>query len=232
MKKILYFLIIPFINCACSESICYQVFYNGNLIENRYYEHELLKSIVAYNISNTKDSIIYDGDIKNYHFYDNKYSIDSLFVFKKYYYSSFDQSIQGNHIYRMVKSHVLLEDVFSSLSTIDNELTNGSTTSKKNRIITTDHSNYCIEYNNLNGQFQLYGLFDINDELKDILKSVKVIISDGYLNKLNIVGEKTRKTVIFKYENGSLSKVIINYYYKEEKEPSYSEEYYFKKGKG
>ena len=144
MKKLLYFLIISFINCACYNGVYYQVFLNGNLIEDRYYEHGLLKSIVAYNISDTKDSIIYDGEIKNYHFYNKKYAIDSTFVFQKYFLSSFDQSIQGNLIYRMVKNHVLLEDILWSLATIDNEFIKGDISSIKNRIITTDQSNCCI----------------------------------------------------------------------------------------
>lgn len=230
---LVYLLIITFIICACSDKIlysdkiCYQVFYNGDLIEDRHYEHGLLKSIVAYSHSDTKDSIIYDGEIKNYHYYNNKYSIDSLFIYGKYYQSDFDQSLQENHIYRIVKNHVLLEDILWSLALIDNASTKSGINSIKKRIITADQSNFSIEYNNLEGQFRLYGLFDTFNT--ETLQSVKLKITEGFLTEVVLTGDETRKKAIYEYKNGYLYKEKVYSYNIVEKECNYYEEYYYKR---
>lgn len=61
MKKVYILLFICFVNNAFSQNNSYRVFYNGKLIEEWNYEDGNIRSIVAYNLSDTKDSIIYNN---------------------------------------------------------------------------------------------------------------------------------------------------------------------------
>ena len=211
------------VNSVCSGSNCYRVLYNGSLIEKRYYEDGVLKSIVAYNLSDTKDSIIYDGGIKCFHFSGNEYVDKDPFASKKHYDPYFDKSLGQSHIYNTVRSQILLEDVLWSLASIDSEITLDSIRMSQNRIITEEASGCSIEYRDLNTQCQLYGLFQTYNTEK--LESVKAIIKDGCLIKLLFVGEKTNKTVVFEYLNDCLYKEKVYYYNRGVEDCLFSEEY-------
>ena len=223
MKNVWIIFFFFFVNISCSGSNCYRVLYNGSLIEERNYENGELKSIVAYNLSDTKDSIMYDGGIKCFHFLGNEYVDEDPFAFQKYYNSYFDKSLSQNLIYSTVESHVLLEDVLWSLASIDCEMALDSVRLSQNRIITEEASGYSIEYKKLDAQCQLYGLFQTYNTEK--LESVKAIIKDGCLIKLLFVGEKTNKTVVFEYLNDCLYKVKICYYGRGVEDCLFSEEY-------
>lgn len=223
MKGVFFLLFILFVTNEYSHS--YRVFYNGKLIEERNYEDGNLSSIVAYNLSDTKDSIIYDDEIKCYHYSNNRYVSVNPFSFQKYYYSNFDKSLSQNHIYYIIKYHTLLEDVLWSLALIDNEVAVDSARFSQNRIITEEEFSCSIEYKNLDVQCQLYGMFQTYNT--EILKSIKVFIKNGFLTKMIFVGENTKKIVVFEYINDRLFKEMLYYYNNENDDICYSEEYCF-----
>ena len=223
MRKFLFVFIFILIYSACYSRICYRVLYNGKLIEERNYEDGSLKSIVAYNLSDTKDSIVYDGEIKSYHYDGKNYSLADSSPYSNYYYPDFDKSICNNYICRVIKSRVLLENIIWSLASIDNEVLLDSTFLSSKRITKKGASNYSIEYKNLNVQCQLYGIFQTYNTEK--LKSLKIVIKNGLLIKLLFKGEETDQIVLFDYFNNILQKEKIYFYKKGEYQPTYVEEY-------
>lgn len=220
MKNSILTIISFIIFSSCCGKVCYTVSYNGNLIEERYYKGDKLESITAFNLSDSKDSIVYDGQIQFFHYHKQKYIPNSSFPFNNYYYADFDRSLRQNMIYRMIKSQILLENVLWSLATLDNEV-DLDTIQKK--IILDDSSSFIFEYRNINTQCQLYGPFQTYNSEK--LNYVKVVIRDGYLMKLFLKGEETDIIVFFEYTNGIISKEKINFYDSGEKECRYYEEY-------
>ena len=225
MKKIYILLFICFVNNAFTQNNSYRVFYNGKLIEEWNYEDGNIRSIVAYNLSDTKDSIIYNNGMKCFHYSKNRYVPVDTFSFQKYYYSNFDKSLSQNHIYYIIKYHTLLEDVLWSLALIDNEVAVDSARFSQNRIITEEEFSCSIEYKNLDVQCQLYGLFQTYNS--EMLKSVKVFVKDGRLNKMMFVGENTNKIVVFEYTNDCLCKEKVYFYNNENEDISCYEEYCF-----
>ena len=227
MRKFVFVFILILIYSACYSKICYRVLYNGELIEERNYEDGSLKSIVAYNLSNTKDSVVYDGEIKSYHYNGKNYHLVDPFPYSKYYYPNFDKSICNNYIYSVIKSRVLLENIIWSLASIDNEVLLDISSK---RIIKESASNYSIEYKNLNVQCQLYGFFETYNNEK--LRSLKIVIKNGLLIKILLMGEETNQVVLFDYSNNILQKEKIYYYKKGEYKPIYVEEYSIRTHKG
>lgn len=227
MKKILLVFMVTFIfiGSACSSKICYRVSYNGNLIEERNYENGILKSIIAYNLSDTKDSIVYDGEIKLFNYIGDDYSLSESSPFSKYYYPDFDKSVCDNYVYGLIKSNVLLENVIWALASIDDKVMSSGACTSSNRIIKGNASNYCIEYKNLNTQCQLPGIFQTFNTEK--LRSLKIVIKNGLLKKMFFKGEETDKRVLFDYSDGFLQKEKIYYYTKGESKPQYMEQYAF-----
>ncbi len=223
MKKILYVLLVGLFSCACSGNTCYQVFYNGELAEERYYENGILKSIVAHNCSDTKDSIVFDGAIRGFHLINNKYVSNDSMPFYKFYYPDFDYSLHRNEIYSYIDSRILLEGVLWSLASIDNELK----TKAISKIITRDASSIILEYQNLDTRCLLNGMFQLFNT--EELKNIKVLIKDRALVKLILSGENIEKRILFEYFNGILYKEKIYYYNKGENESCYYEEYSFLK---
>lgn len=215
------------VNSACYSKKCYRVLYNGNLIEERNYEKGVLKNIVVYNLSESKDSIVYDGELKSYRYNGNDYSPNDNFPFNKYYYPDFDKSIYDNYLYGMIKSRVLLENIMWSLASMDNEIVSDSTGlfSNCNRIIKGGGCKWSIEYKNINIQCYSSGILQTYNIEK--LQSLKIIIKNGALIKLLFKGEKTDKKVSFDYSNNHLQKEIIKYYEKGMSKPIYTEEYRF-----
>ncbi len=224
MRKFLFVFMVAFINSACANNICYQVLYNGNLIEEKNYEGEMLKSIIAYNLSDNKDSIVYDGgEIKSFHYNGNEYCPYVHSPLNNFYYPDFDKSICDNPVYELIKSRVLLENVIWSLVFIDNEVMSDSTNLLSNRIINGDASNCSIDYKLINAHYQLPGVFQSYKVEK--LKSLKIVIKDGLLTKLLLEGEETYKKVLFDYSNNTLQKEKIYHYQEGNSIPAYLEEY-------
>lgn len=183
--------------------------YNGKTIEKRHYRNGSLNSIIAYNCTDTKDSIIYNGqDISWYHYRENCFQLDNLWPFHKFYYAYFDKSLQKNHIYDLVKSHLLIEDVLWSLAVIDNDISTDSMLLSKNRIVSQSENECCIIYK-IDSQCILHQLFETYKD--EVLKTLSVYIKNGFLVKLFFEGEKTNKIVTFEYKNDSLVKEKIEY---------------------
>lgn len=213
---------IACVTCSCAPKTYYKVFRDGNLIEDRYYVKGRLKSIVAHNLSDTKDSIVYNGKIECYHWDDGEYISKEAYILEKFYYPDFDNSLRNHNIYRIITSHFLLENIMWSLASIDDETSNNI-----NRNITKDASHCTVEYSNINTQCQLYDyLFQTYNT--EILKQIKLFVDNGFLRKILLVGESTSKTVLFEYENNALFKEKI-FYYKDGVE-NYNEEFTFIKG--
>ena len=79
-------------------------FHNGELIEKRNYEKVKLQSIVCYEQHTPKDSLVYDGnDVLCFHLQGDSIAEMPLYPYMKYYYCEFDESLQNNYIYHMIK---------------------------------------------------------------------------------------------------------------------------------
>lgn len=211
MRKILYFLMMVCLVSSCASKTYYKVFFDGNLIEDRYYVKGRLESVVAYNLSDTKDSIVYNGKLECFHWDNNEYIDKNAYLLEKFYHPDFDKSLRNNYIYKKIKSHTLLESTIWSLATLDDEISNDSTHIYGKRLITEDVSNCKIEYYNINTQCVLYDyLFQTYNS--EILKKVILFVNDGILKRILFVGENTNKTVLFEYKNNVLCKEKIFYY--------------------
>jgi hypothetical protein len=211
MRKILYFLMMVCLVSSCASKTYYKVFFDGNLIEDRYYVKGRLESVVAYNLSDTKDSIVYNGKLECFHRDNNEYIDKNAYLLEKFYHPDFDKSLRNNYIYKKIKSHTLLESTIWSLATLDDEISNDSTHIYGKRLITEDVSNCKIEYYNINTQCVLYDyLFQTYNS--EILKKVILFVNDGVLKRILFVGENTNKTVLFEYKNNVLCKEKIFYY--------------------
>lgn len=228
MRKIIYIIIVVFVVSSCAPKTYYKVFFDGNLIENRYYVKGRLKSVVAYNLSDTKDSIIYNGYLESFHWDNNEYVGKDANILEKFYQPDFDNSLRNNYIYRIIKSHTLLESIIWSLACLDNEIINERTNVYRKRIITKKASDIIVEYTNIDSQSLFNGyLFQTYNTEK--LKHVRVYVNDGFLKKILFIGKNINKTVLFEYENNVLCKEKIIYY--NNGVESYSEEFSFVKGK-
>lgn len=228
LNKVVVLMTMMVVIVSCAPKTYYKVFFDGNLIENRYYVKGRLKSVVAYNLSNTKDSIIYNGSLESFHWDNNEYVGKDANIFEKFYYPDFNNSLRNDYIYRIIKSHTLLENIIWSLACLDNEIINDSTNVYRKRIITKKASDIIVEYTNIDSQSLLYGyLFQTYNTEK--LKHVKVFVNDGFLKKILFIGENINKTVLFEYENNVLCKEKIIYY--NNGVENYSEEFSFVKGK-
>ena len=90
MKKIIVLLFIGFTINVFSQDYNYLVKCNGKIVEERHYLNDTLNSIIAYNCTDTKDSITYDGqDVVWYHYRENDFKIDNLYPFHKFFYVAF-----------------------------------------------------------------------------------------------------------------------------------------------
>jgi hypothetical protein len=217
--------LLTFIKSFCAaDSICYLVSYNGHLIEEKNYEDGTLKSIVTYCLSETKDSVVYDGEIKTFHHDGNKYLPSDSLPFCNYY-QDFDKSINDNSVYSLIKSKVLLENVIWSLASIDDEIMQNSAGSLSNRTIKGNASDCSIEYKNLNKQYVLSGIFQTYNSER--LQSLKIVIKDGLLIKIFFKGEFTDEMVSFEYSNSVLRREKIYYYKNGNSKPTYLEGYCF-----
>lgn len=211
-----------------SQNYDYTVKYNGKIIENRHYQNDTLSSIIAYNCTDTKDSIIYNGkEISWFHYDDNGFRLDNLWPFHKFYYAYFDKTLQNNRIYDLVKSHLLIEDVLWSLAVIDNDISTDITSLSKDGIISQRGTEHCITYK-IHSQCILHQLFETYKN--EVLETLSIYIKNGFLVKLFFEGEKTNKTVTFKYKQNSLIKEKIYYTDAQLGKTLFQEEYkYFRK---
>ena len=161
MRKILILLFIGITISAFSQDYNYLVKCKGKLVEERHYLNDTLKSIIAYNCTDTKDSITYDGqNIVWYHYRKDDFELDNLYPFHKYYYAYFDKSLQNNHVYNLIKSHCLIEDVLWSLADIDNSISSDSTLLSPKRTIIQNGTECCIIYK-IDSRCMLHQLFEI-----------------------------------------------------------------------
>ena len=222
---ILIILLSAFTCCACSKSAIYQIKCDDRLIEKRNYQNGKLQSIVAYNCTDTKDSIIFKDEVVWFHYGDNGFSLEKDVPFQKFYYPCFDKSLGDRDIYRMVKSQILLEDVLWSLAAIDDELNSDHILLSDNKRIVAMNDVCNIEYTNIDSNIMLYGLFELYNT--EILHSLKILIKEGLLYKLIFTGEKTRQVVDFEYENSILAKEIIYFYDIRTGKCSFTQDYSF-----
>ena len=207
MKKIIVLLFIGFTINVFSQDYNYLVKCNGKIVEERHYLNDTLNSIIAYNCTDTKDSITYDGqDVVWYHYRENDFKIDNLYPFHKFYYAYFDKSLQSSHIYDLIKSHHLIEDVLWSLAVIDDDISSESTLLSENRAIKHEGTECCITYK-INSRCMLHQLFETYKD--EVLKTLTVYIKDGFLVKLVFEGERTNKIVNYKYKGTDLVKEKI-----------------------
>ena len=225
MKQLLIILLSAFTCCACSKSTIYQVKCDDRLIEKRNYQNGKLQSIVAYNCTDTKDSIIFKDEVVWFHYGDNGFSLEKDVPFQKFYYPCFDKSLGDRAIYRMVKSQILLEDVLWSLAAIDDELNSGHMLLSDNKRIVAMNDVCNIEYTNIDSNIMLYGLFELYNT--EILHSLKILIKEGLLYKLIFTGKKTRQVVDFEYENSILAKEKIYFYDIRTGKCSFTQDYSF-----
>lgn len=225
MKQLLIILLSAFTCCACSKSTIYQVKCDDRLIEKRNYQNGKLQSIVAYNCTDTKDSIIFKDEVVWFHYGNNGFSLEKDVPFQKFYYPCFDKSLGDRAIYRMVKSQILLEDVLWSLAAIDDELNSGHMLLSDNKRIVAMNDVCNIEYTNIDSNIMLYGLFELYNT--EILHSLKILIKEGLLYKLIFTGEKTRQVVDFEYENSILAKEKIYFYDIRTSKCSFTQDYSF-----
>ena len=192
-----------------SQDYDYLVEYNGKIIETRHYQNDTLSSIIAYNCTDTKDSITYNGqDIKWYHYRDHDFHLDSLSPFQKFYYAYFDKSFQTSQIYSLIKKQSLIEDVLWSLAVIDDEISSDSTLSSNKKTIYQDESSCCIVYK-IDSRCMLHQLFETYKD--EVLKELSVDIKNGVLSKLVFEGDNINKIVTFKYNNDSLIEETVRY---------------------
>ena len=209
MRKILILLFIGITISAFSQDYNYLVKCKGKLVEERHYLNDTLKSIIAYNCTDTKDSITYDGqNIVWYHYRKDGFELDNLYPFHKYYYAYFDKSLQNNHVYNLIKSHCLIEDVLWSLADIDNSISSDSTLLSPKRTIIQNGTECCIIYK-IDSRCMLHQLFEIYKD--ESLNTLKVYIKDGFLVKLIFEGERINQIVDYKYKGCDLIKEKISY---------------------
>lgn len=196
--------------CSCSQSTTYQVKFNNKIVEDRCYMNGKLVNIIAYGDSNTKDSIIFDDDVVCYHYRDNEYSKDNEWPLSIYYYSSFDESMYQNEIYKEVKSKLLLEDILWSLAAIDSVLCSDNILLADKKEVSRNVNTCNIKYKDINSEIMYKGMFEtFNHEL---LKSLYIHVESGFLSKIIFEGFETRKVVDFEYANGILSMERIQYF--------------------
>lgn len=196
------FLRSDIICCLLSEQVTYLVRLDNEIIEERIYKKNELQSIVAFNCSDTKDSIVFKDGIVFYHYNVDGYVREEYSPYDKFYYMDFDKSQYNNGIYDLVKSHLLVEGVLWSLAALDETLGSDNVLLSDKKTVTKNSDGWNIEYVNINSKIQLPFLFETyNDE---ILKSLKIYITDGLLSKLSFDGTNTRQIVEFEYDNGVL----------------------------
>lgn len=209
MRKTIVLLFIGLTISAFSQDYNYLVKCKGKLVEKRCYLNDTLNSIIAYNLTDTKDSITYDGqDIVWYHYREDDFKLDNLYPFHKFYYAYFDKSLQNNHVYDLIKSHYLIEDVLWSLADIDDGISSDSLALSQKRTIIRNETEYCIVYN-INSRCMLHQLFEIYKD--EILNTLKVYIKNGFLVKLIFEGERINQIVNYKYKGCHLIKEKISY---------------------
>ena len=227
MRKIVLLLFVGLTISAFSQDYNYLVKCEGKLVEERHYLKDTLNNIIAYNCTDTKDSITYDGqDIIWYHFRENEFQLDNLYPFHKFYYAYFDKSLQNNHVYNLIKTHCLIEDVLWSLAVIDDDISSDSILSSKRRTIIQNGTECCIVYN-INSRCMLHQLFEIYKD--EILNTLKVYIKDGFLVKLIFEGERINQIVNYTYKGRDLIKEKISYIDNQKNTTSCKKYKYYKK---
>ena len=227
MRKIVLLLFVGLTISAFSQDYNYLVKCEGKLVEERHYRNDTLNSIIAYNCTDTKDSITYDGqDVVWYHYRENGFKLDNLYPFHKFYYAFFDQSLHNNHVYDLIKSHSLIEDVLWSLAVIDDGISSDSIFSSKRRTIIQNGTGCCIVYN-INSRCILHQLFEIYKD--EILNTLKVYIKDGFLVKLIFEGERINQIVNYTYKGRDLIKEKILYIDNQKNTTSCKKYKYYKK---
>ena len=204
------------------------IFHNGELYEKRTYAKGKLCNIVTYEQDLPQDSFIYENDnIQCFRYQTDSIAKNPLCPYAKYYYYEFDESLQDNYIYHVIKSHLLLERVLSFLAIIDSEVTGDNHFSKKRQLIPINKDCYCIQYKKINIKFQLFGEFEMYRY--EPLKNMHININNGFLTKVFLKGRKTDIELIFEYEGNTLKKEKIFYYKSKSHRYFSAEEYSYKK---
>jgi len=209
MRYLIILLILSSTTHVFSQDYDCYVKYNCKIIETRHYQNDTLSSIIAYNCTDTKDSITYNGqDIVWYHYLDHDFYLDKFSVFPKFYYAYFDKSLQKSQIYSLVKNQSLIEDILWSIAAIDDEINSDSTLISNKKNINQDESECSIIYQ-IDSRCMLHQLFETYKD--EVLKKLSVYIKKGVLVKLVFEGDHTNKIVTFKYKNNSLTEEKVCY---------------------
>ena len=79
MRYLIILLILSLTTHVFSQDYACYVNYNCKIIETRHYQNDTLSSIIAYNCTDTKDSITYNGqDIVWYHYQDHDFYLGTI----------------------------------------------------------------------------------------------------------------------------------------------------------
>lgn len=200
-------------------------FHNGELIEKRNNEKVKLQSIVCYEQHTPKDSLVYDGnDVLCFHLQGDSIAEMPLYPYMKYYYCEFDESLQNNYIYHMIKYKQLQERILYFLATIDSEITDDGAFVEKRQTIVFNKDSYRIKYKKINMKFRFFA--ELETYRYEPLESMYINIHNGFLTKALFKGKKTDVNIIFEYQDGKLKKEKI--FYSTTRRVSSYEEYSYK----
>lgn len=199
-------------------------FHNGELIEKRNYEKVKLQSIVCYEQHTPKDSLVYDGnDVLCFHLQGDSIAEMPLYPYMKYYYCEFDESLQNNYIYHMIKYKQLQERILYFLATIDSEITDDGAFVEKDRQL---YSIRIVIASNIKNQYEISFFAELETYRYEPLESMYINIHNGFLTKALFKGKKTDVNIIFEYQDGKLKKEKI--FYSTTRRVSSYEEYSYK----
>lgn len=225
--KIYLFILCILTGCDLFAQSFY-TFHNEELIEKRSYKNEKLQSIICYEQQTPKDSLIYDGnDVQCFQLQGDSIIKELLCPYTKYYYCEFDESLQNNYIYQLVKSKKLLERILYFLATIDSEVTNDGASVEKRSTIVSNTDDYCVQYKNINMKFLFFA--ELETYRYEALESMYLNISNGILTHILLNGKNTDISIIFVYQNQVLKKEKIYYYKNKSHRYTFYEEYSYEK---